>query len=170
MITLRVPGRLEVFGKHTDYGGGRSLVCAVPRGITMTADQTTDGRVVIVDLATNEQAVFSSAGDGPSDGWRRYPQTVVRRLAANFPAARLSARLELTSDLPQAAGMSSSSALIVAVAEALIACAGIEERDEWRAVVKGDRGSRGGCLERHLRADPAAAACDQHDPVGQRAR
>ena len=62
MITLRVPGRLEVFGKHTDYGGGRSLVCAVPRGITMTADQTTDGRVVIVDLATNDQAVFSSAG------------------------------------------------------------------------------------------------------------
>ena len=148
-ITLHVPGRLEVFGKHTDYAGGRSLVCAVPRGITMTADQTTDGRAVIVDLSNNEQAVFSSAGDGPSDGWRRYPQTVVRRLAANFPAARLSARLELTSDLPQAAGMSSSSALIVAVAEALLACAGSEERDEWRAVIRTpeDRAGYFGCIE-----------------------
>jgi hypothetical protein len=27
-----VPGRLEVFGKHTDYAGGHSLVSAVPRG------------------------------------------------------------------------------------------------------------------------------------------
>ena len=25
-----VPGRLEVFGKHTDYGGGRTVVAAVP--------------------------------------------------------------------------------------------------------------------------------------------
>ena len=27
-----VPGRIELFGKHTDYAGGRSLVCAVDRG------------------------------------------------------------------------------------------------------------------------------------------
>jgi len=27
-----VPGRLEVFGTHTDYAGGRTLVAAVPRG------------------------------------------------------------------------------------------------------------------------------------------
>ena len=25
-----VPGRLEIFGKHTDYAGGRSLLAAVP--------------------------------------------------------------------------------------------------------------------------------------------
>ena len=27
-----VPGRIEVFGKHTDYAGGRSLLCCVERG------------------------------------------------------------------------------------------------------------------------------------------
>jgi len=27
-----VPGRIEVLGKHTDYAGGRSLVCATERG------------------------------------------------------------------------------------------------------------------------------------------
>ena len=32
-----VPGRLEVFGKHTDYAGGRTLVCAVPRGFAVAA-------------------------------------------------------------------------------------------------------------------------------------
>ncbi|MGO1384393.1 MAG: galactokinase family protein, partial [Arachnia sp.] len=30
-----VPGRLEVFGKHTDYAGGNSLLAAVDRGITI---------------------------------------------------------------------------------------------------------------------------------------
>lgn len=157
-MSFHVPGRLEVFGKHTDYAGGRSLVCAVPRGITMTADRTTNGRVVIVDLASDEQAVFSSTGDGAADGWRRYPQTVVRRLARNFPEARLSARLEFRSDLPQAAGLSSSSALIVAVAEALIACAGIEALQAWRTVCRTpeDRASYFGCIENGASFGPLA--------------
>ena len=33
-----VPGRLEVFGKHTDYAGGRTLVCAVPRGLAVARE------------------------------------------------------------------------------------------------------------------------------------
>ncbi len=32
-----VPGRIEVFGKHTDYAGGRTLVCPVPRGFAVVA-------------------------------------------------------------------------------------------------------------------------------------
>ena len=32
-----VPGRLEVLGKHTDYAGGRTLICAVPRGFAVAA-------------------------------------------------------------------------------------------------------------------------------------
>ena len=31
------PGRIEIFGKHTDYAGGHSLLAAVPRGITLAA-------------------------------------------------------------------------------------------------------------------------------------
>ena len=27
-----VPGRIEVLGKHTDYAGGRSLLCTIERG------------------------------------------------------------------------------------------------------------------------------------------
>ena len=30
--SIWVPGRIEVLGKHTDYAGGRSLVCALERG------------------------------------------------------------------------------------------------------------------------------------------
>ena len=31
------PGRVEIFGKHTDYAGGHSLLAAVPRGIALVA-------------------------------------------------------------------------------------------------------------------------------------
>ena len=32
-----IPGRIEIFGKHTDYAGGRSLVAAVPKGFVGVA-------------------------------------------------------------------------------------------------------------------------------------
>ncbi len=31
-IAWFVPGRIEFLGKHTDYAGGRSLLCAVAQG------------------------------------------------------------------------------------------------------------------------------------------
>lgn len=152
------PGRIEVFGKHTDYAGGRSLVCAVPRGITLSAEPAADGLVVIDDLDAGESAVCSARGEGAIDGWRCYPRTVVRRLAANFPRADLSARLRFSSDLPQAAGVSSSSALVIAIAEALIECSGLERADEWRAVIRSaeDRAGYFGCIESGAAFGPLA--------------
>ena len=32
-----VPGRIEVLGKHTDYAGGRSLLCAAEQGFCLVA-------------------------------------------------------------------------------------------------------------------------------------
>src|SRR5262245_60621441 len=43
------PGRIEVFGKHTDYAGGRSLVAAVPRGFALVGAPRDDGRVRVID-------------------------------------------------------------------------------------------------------------------------
>ncbi|HEX7780086.1 MAG TPA: galactokinase family protein, partial [Vicinamibacterales bacterium] len=37
-----VPGRIEIFGKHTDYAGGRSLLCTVPRGFAVAARPRAD--------------------------------------------------------------------------------------------------------------------------------
>src|SRR6185295_12810757 len=45
-----VPGRIEIFGKHTDYAGGHSLLAAVPRGITLAARQRSDGIVRVGDI------------------------------------------------------------------------------------------------------------------------
>jgi galactokinase len=148
-VCWAVPGRIEVFGKHTDYAGGRSLVCAVPRGIFVEARPAGDGLVVIDDLTVGERAEFSAHGEGPDAGWRCYPRTVIRRLAANFPGADFSARIRVSSDLPQAAGISSSTAFLVGIAEALVDCSGLDKEELWRRVIRTpeDRAGYFGCIE-----------------------
>jgi galactokinase len=145
-----VPGRIEVFGKHTDYAGGRSLVCAVPRGFTVAALPGDDRAVHIVHADTGER-LRCPVADLPAGswGWRGYALAVVRRLAANFPDAGLASRIVFSSDLPPAAGISSSSALVIAVAEALVARAGLEEAAAWQAAIRGDEDRAGyfGCIE-----------------------
>ena len=121
-----VPGRLEVFGTHTDYAGGRTLVCAIPRGFAVVARHRSDGVVRVVDarreqeLELNPRDDIQHANPAPQFGWRHYVAVVARRLARNFPDASLGSDIVIASDLPRAAGMSSSSALLVAIAAVLV--------------------------------------------------
>ncbi len=116
-----VPGRIEVLGKHTDYAGGSSMVVAAERGFCLIAAGADDPQVIITDVARDETASVSVAEDlaVPPGHWSNYPRTVVRRFARNFPDAKRGVRVALASDLPPAAGMSSSSALMIAVFFAL---------------------------------------------------
>jgi galactokinase len=145
-----VPGRIELFGKHTDYAGGRSLVCAVPRGFTVAAQPSDAGDVLIVHAGAGER-FHGTLDDLPprDDGWRAYALASVRRLSRNFPGAALGARIVFDSDLPHAAGISSSSALVIAIAEALVARGRLQERAEWREAIRSDEDRAGyfGCLE-----------------------
>jgi galactokinase len=58
--------------------------------------------------------------------------TVARRIARNFPTARRGADLAIASNLPSAAGMSSSSALVVATFLALAEANDLGTTDTWR--------------------------------------
>lgn len=145
-----VPGRLEVFGKHTDYGGGRTLVAAVPRGFAFAARPRSDDAIHVVDARTNEAVtIVASEQDLPLRGWRNYVATVVRRLRTNFPDARLGADVAFASDLPPAAGMSSSSALVVGIADALVRLSGVDGGAAWRRQVRTplDAASYFACIE-----------------------
>ena len=111
-----VPGRIEFLGKHTDYAGGRSLLCAIERGICVVAAERTDRQFNIVDAATCDfarLAVEASATAQPGH-WSNYPLTVARRVGLNFEPPLAGADVAFASDLPPAAGISSSSALVVA--------------------------------------------------------
>lgn len=152
-----IPGRLEVFGKHTDYCGGHSLVGTVPRGFVLLARGRADGIVRMLDARRQEQLTLTVGavrrGEAPPHaGWRNYAQTVIRRLARNFPGAPLGADLVFASDLPPASGMSSSSALMVGLAAALGDPAGLAARREWRDSIHGAAGQAGyyACIENGL--------------------
>jgi galactokinase len=131
-----VPGRIEVFGKHTDYAGGRSLVAAVPRGFVVAAAPREDDSVLAYDARWDAaMRVDARNGEQAFAGWPNYVAVVVRRLAGNFPGAALGADVAFASDLPRSAGISSSSALVVGIARALITRGVLEQRPEWTAAI-----------------------------------
>ena len=84
------PGRIEIFGKHTDYAGGHSLLAAVPRGITLAArrrDRRHRARrrhlrrpVIEVDPSKPAPAHYR--------GLQRYVHVVAHRFFLNFPGVR----------------------------------------------------------------------------------
>src|SRR5688572_25275758 len=128
------PGRIEIFGKHTDYAGGHSLLAAVPRGIALVARRRTDGIVRIGDIFDGQLVEVDPAAETPAHyhGIQRYVHVIAHRMYVNFPGCDLGINLAIASDLPRASGLSSSSALCVGVALALIKRANLRERPEWQ--------------------------------------
>jgi len=129
-----VPGRIEFLGKHTDYAGGRSLVCATEQGISVTARELAEPVLRISDLVSGQRAELPLRPDLeiPRGEWVAYPATVVRRFARDFGALSTGLHLGFSSDLPPDAGLSSSGALIVSVALALADANRLQERPAWR--------------------------------------
>jgi galactokinase len=144
-----VPGRIEVLGKHTDYAGGRSLLCTIERGFCFAAARRDDDVLRISDARLGETIEIPLRAEtrGRSGHWSAYPTTVAQRLAANFDSAGLGdsatrrlgdsatlvgADVVFVSDLPIAAGISSSSALVVGTYSVLAAMNRLAERAEFR--------------------------------------
>ena len=130
---LFVPGRLEVLGKHTDYAGGRSLLAAAELGICFAIRPRSDAQVRVVDATSKETVDFTI---GPAlrrapGHWGNYPMAVARRIARNFPGPLKGADIAFASDLPPAAGMSSSSALVVGFFTVLADVNQLERRHEY---------------------------------------
>lgn len=165
ILAFWVPGRIEVLGKHTDYGGGRSLLCAVERGVCVVAHArdvdpmpARNGKpaelVRVRDANSGETVEFELSPDvAPMPGrWSNYPITVARRVAMNFALPMRGADIVFASDLPPAAGVSSSSALVVAIFLALSGVNDLPDRPEYRANIHSseDLGGYLGCVENGL--------------------
>ena len=134
-----VPGRIEFLGKHTDYTGGRSLICALERGFCVAAAARDDDRMLITDVGRLDRVeVRISPESIPRAGhWSIYPMTVASRVAQNFPGALRGADVAFISDLPPAAGLSSSSALVIAIFCVLTRVNALDQRDEYRREIDG---------------------------------
>jgi galactokinase len=141
-----LPGRIEVLGKHVDYAGGRSLLCTVERGIVVVARGRDDRRVVLRDGHRREALELPLDQRGRSHvPWAVYPQTVVRRLVRNFGSRVQGCDLALASNLPSAAGVSSSSALTVGLTLAIAGMSHLHEHPWWKGALP-DRTALAGYL------------------------
>ncbi len=110
------PGRVNLIGEHTDHNGGLALPFAIARGVTVTARPSDDGSFHAHAAALGERDEF--AAPEPASGWRAFVRGTVAELRAAGTEVGPAA-IEIDSDLPQGAGLSSSAALGVALALAL---------------------------------------------------
>lgn len=143
VAVVRSPGRINLMGRHIDHQGGTVNVMAVDREILLVASPRTDD---VVTLANADGAHFSEQTfrisdliaslnwddwekviDGPRiqrileaarGDWANYVKAAILRLQEQFRDRQLRGLdVMVSGDIPMGAGLSSSSALVVAAAE-----------------------------------------------------
>jgi galactokinase len=117
------PGRVNLIGEHTDYNGGLALPFAIAEGVTVTATPIAgDAIEAVARDVDDERDAFPLAApprDGDTKGWRAFVRGMVAELTAAGHELR-PARLEISGTLARGSGLSSSAALEVALALALL--------------------------------------------------
>lgn len=147
VLLVHAPGRVNIMGRHVDHQGGHCNLMAIDREVLMAVHPRRDDQVrlynvdetlfgsrafsiseLLMDLPWDDwmslissekvrQMTAAAAGD-----WSLYVQAAILRLQKKYPAFRLRGLdLVVHGDIPIAAGLSSSSALVVASAEATVA-------------------------------------------------
>jgi galactokinase len=123
---IRSPGRVLLMGEHTDYHDGLALTVAIPQGSWLALRARSDGKVLIESEGREGAAEIDLQALRKGDGaWPDY----VKGVAATLQAA--GARVCgwegcVASDLPEGAGLASSSSFALALARAFAVAAGAE--------------------------------------------
>lgn len=166
----RAPGRINLIGEHTDYNGLPVLPMTVDRDIVLAFRERPDGMIHLrnTDSAFPEVSFANAATLTPSapGSWDNYCKAAVAALNRAFGCdPRRGMDVLVASYLPVAAGLASSSALVVACALAYLA---VQDRDldgngdrlrlaELLADAEHFVGTRGGGM------DQAVILCGQAD-------
>ena len=123
VVFARAPGRVEFIGNHTDYNGGAVLGAAIDRSVTVTAAVAPAGQFRLRSTGGNPPVDLTAVPTARLTGeaaWANYPLGVWRALG-DFNLPRPAGfDLLVDSDLPAGAGLSSSAALELATALALL--------------------------------------------------
>jgi N-acetylgalactosamine kinase len=189
VLLARAPGRMNIMGRHIDHQGGNCNLIAIDREVLLAAalrdddvvqlanvrpdsfpprafsigellaQLTWDDWLSLVNSEPVRQMVTQAGGD-----WAQYIRAAVLRLQKHYPQVKLRGLdLVVHGSVPVAAGLSSSSALVVATAEAVTALNGLDVRPRQLVDLCGEGewfvGTRGGA------ADHAAMKFGRRDAV-----
>ncbi len=152
VVLVRGPGRVNLMGRHVDHRGGYVNVMAISREVVLVAAPRDDDLVSLTNVhprafpnrsfrigellrsadwidwmdyinsATVRQVREAYGGD-----WSNYAKAAVLRLQHACPDMRLGGMdCAVGGDIPMGAGLSSSSALVAATAEAAVALNGLK--------------------------------------------
>jgi len=124
-LVVRSPGRVNLIGEHTDYNDGFVLPIAMTQALHVMARERTDRRVRVHTTAYDQTVAFD-LDDVLSPGeprWANYAKGVAALLQAEGIRLR-GADLLIDSQVPLGGGVSSSAALEVGTATALLAVGG----------------------------------------------
>ncbi len=146
VVIARAPGRINLMGRHVDHQGGHANMVAIDRDTWMVAGTRPDRSVQLHDLASDRfpdrdfglkglldgftgrwqefvdsEPVRTRAASAGGD-WAQYVRGALARLQARSADRQLAGmNFVVSGDLPIAAGLSSSSSMVVSTMEA--ACA-----------------------------------------------
>lgn len=118
------PGRVNLIGEHTDYNGLPVFPIAIDRGVRIDF-RVTDDAAVRLDSPVARFDPFAFQLKRPIEAahqgdWSNYVRAAARGLMEHGVRLRRGIEGTVTGDVPIAAGLSSSSALVVASALALL--------------------------------------------------
>jgi len=122
--TFRAPGRVNLIGEHTDYNDGFVLPSAIDLYTWTAIAPRRDHRLHVFSENLGEAAEIDLTDSAPKarDHWSDYVHGVALMLRNSGVPLR-GADLAIFSDVPSGAGLSSSAALEVSIASALLAAA-----------------------------------------------
>ncbi|MET0999095.1 MAG: galactokinase [Marmoricola sp.] len=112
VVTGVAPGRVNLIGEHVDYNGGRCLPVALTQCTTSVATPRDDGRVRVTSGSRSWEGSVDDLAD--ADHWALYVTGVLLALDCTEGVD-----VDVTSDVPIGAGLSSSAALECSVAFAV---------------------------------------------------
>jgi galactokinase len=118
---FRAPGRVNLIGEHTDYNDGYVMPAAISFDTFAACAGNNSGNLLIQSLQDPEAATFPihESQSQPAHNWTDYVRGVLIQLqheGLNIPGANLL----IDGQVPIGAGLSSSAALEVATALALL--------------------------------------------------
>ena len=128
--TAIAPGRVNLIGEHTDYNGLPVLPIAIDRDVRIKF-AVLDDPVVRLDSPVAHFDPFTFQLERPIEAadqgdWSNYVRAAARGLLEHGVPLERGIEGTVTGDVPIASGLSSSSALVVASALALLKANGVE--------------------------------------------